>query len=362
MNANPVRFGLGDLFEKHDIDGLWITNLSTIRHLSGFSGSTAHLVASPSVDSDLLVVDSRYTLQAAQECPGHEVITVMKRLLGFFEIIRERGYKKLGIEGNSMTVAEFQLAKEHLPDCELVVVTENLACLRICKTEEELTILRAGIDVADQAMNALLPMIKPGATEKFLAWELEKAMRERGASGVSFPAIVAGGPRSAVVHAQPTDRALERGDLVLIDQGLMYQGYATDRTDTFVLGEPDDKQREIYQVVQDAHDFAIEAVRPGITTGEVDAVARDHIKDKGYGEYFGHSLGHGVGMEVHEMPTVAPEDKGILEPGMIITIEPGIYLEDWGGVRVEDMVLVTDSGCEVLTHARPHGIQSLPLD
>jgi Xaa-Pro aminopeptidase len=218
------------------------------------------------------------------------------------------------------------------------------------KDAHELTLLRKAIDISSNAFSRVTEMLKEGVVEREVALEMESLMKRDGADGIGFDIIIASGKRSALPHGKASGKRIEKGDLILIDFGSGFQGYHSDQTRTVVCGTPSPEQQKIYRIVMEAHDQAIEKVRPGIPIGEVDKAARDTIRNQGYGEYFGHGTGHGIGLAVHEDPTVNSENKGLLQEGMVFTIEPGIYLPDWGGVRIEDMVLVTAHGVEVLTY------------
>ena len=226
--------------------------------------------------------------------------------------------------------------------------------LRAVKDEGERDAIRKAAAIADRAFERILEELRPGRTEREIALRLEFMMREMGADGASFDIIVASGPRSALPHGVASDRVLEKGDLVTLDFGASYRGYCSDITRTVVLGEPNDAQRRIYETVREAQQAAVDAIRPGMTGKEADRVARDRIKASGYEKYFGHGTGHGLGMEVHEAPRLSPRGEEILEPGMVVTVEPGIYLPEFGGVRIEDDVIVTEDGREVLTQSPKH--------
>jgi Xaa-Pro aminopeptidase len=226
----------------------------------------------------------------------------------------------------------------------------DLKNLRAVKDPPELTLLRRAIDISSNAFSKATEMLKEGVVEREVALEMESLMKRSGAEAIGFDIIIASGKRSALPHGKASDKRIEKGDFILIDFGSGFQGYHSDQTRTVVCGSPSPEQRKIYQIVKEAHDKAIEKVQPGTPIGEVDGAARDHIRNQGYGEYFGHGTGHGIGLAVHEDPAVNGENKGLLQEGMVLTIEPGIYLPDWGGVRIEDMVLVTHHGVEVMTY------------
>jgi Xaa-Pro aminopeptidase len=239
---------------------------------------------------------------------------------------------------------------EKLSGGELIPMDERVRNIRAVKDGEEIERIKRTIDIASESLRENIWRLKPGAQEKEIAVELEFSMRRKGAEGISFDTIVASGDRSALPHGKPSERRLEKGDFVIIDFGVRYQGYHSDETCTFVCGKPNRRQKQVYQIVKDAHDKTIASVRPGEKAQELDAIARGWIADAGYGAYFGHGTGHGVGLAVHEDPVIGPESKDVVEEGMIFTVEPGIYVPGWGGVRIEDMVLVTGNGCEVLTY------------
>jgi len=358
IKLNP--FDSDYIFDTAQVEAFWTNNLPAIRHQVGFTGSAGHLLLRSGATTHLFV-DGRYTLQAASEAPDVERSTIT---MGFFEdvaaYLQEHAIKRVAFDANSFTYREWQKANEACgDDIELVPFTENLMAMRMVKSEEEIAIMKEAIEIADVSLQETLRIfMRPNVTEKEFAWALEKAMRDRGAEKLSFDTIVAGGENAAIIHATPTDRIFNDGEVVLIDYGMVYKGYCTDRTDTVVLGTPSDEMDKIYNIVEEAHDAAIAAIKPGMTTPQLDAIARKVIDDAGYGEYFSHSLGHGVGLEIHEYPVLSPRAETVLEPGMIVTVEPGIYLEGKGGVRIEDMVLVTEDGFEQLTPLREKGIRS----
>ena len=256
---------------------------------------------------------------------------------------------RVGIESEQMSVAFFNSLAGCLHDCELVPVGRELDDLRLVKDAEELSILGRSAEIASSSFLAILDKITPGAIERDIALALEFTMKGAGADEKSFDFIVASGLRGALPHGKASGKTIDKGDLVTIDFGVLYQGYHSDETVTLAVGKPDARQKKIYGIVKDAHDRAIAAVRPGVTLKELDVMARGHIEAKGYGSYFGHGLGHGVGLEVHEKPVVSYKSDGVVEEGMVFTIEPGIYIPGWGGVRIEDTVVVTHDGCSLLT-------------
>lgn len=331
---------------------------SNRRYVSGFSGSYGWLVVTDK--QAFILTDSRYRLQSAQEAPGltlREIVSPGKAMPVLVkEIAAELGLSVLGFEAAHMSVAEHSRVAAALGSGVEMVPTESLVeGLREIKDAAELAALRKAIAITDEVIEAVTPQLRPDHTELEAAWMIEKAMRERGASAPSFSIIVAAGPNAAQPHHHPGDERLGEGRSIVIDMGALVDGYHADLTRTIVLGTPDQRFWDIYDIVLAAEQKAIAGVRPGIRAHEVDALARDHIAAAGYGDCFGHGLGHGVGLDIHEGPSirwVLPGDTSApLQPGMVTTIEPGIYIADWGGVRIEDVVLVTEDGSETLSKA-----------
>jgi Xaa-Pro aminopeptidase len=267
------------------------------------------------------------------------------------------GVQRLGFEGHDLTVATHTALAKVIEDSngsgghELVPVDGVVEKLRAFKDPEELSLLTRAVEIADQALDRVAPTIAPGVLEKDVAWELEKSMREAGAEAISFDIIVGAGPNGALPHHRAGETVIADGAPVVIDMGATYEGYCSDLTRTVFVGEPDDKFREVYGTVLKAQLEAEERVRPGMTGAETDAISREIISDAGYGDNFGHSLGHGVGLAVHESPGVGPRSEDPLENGMVFTLEPGIYLSGWGGVRIEDMVVLENGRARVLSRA-----------
>jgi len=332
------NFAARQCLERVGCDLLLVTNLSNIRYLTGFTGSEALLVLSP--NDGWFLTDSRYTSQAADEVSGANVVEFSNKLESLVTLLKESGAAKVAFEAGSMSVATWQELCGKLPGAEFVPTDVEFGALRTVKDAGELAILEAVAGMASRALLKILDRVRPGARECDVAWALEVAMREEGAEGKSFDFIVASGERGALPHGRASEKELRAGELVTIDYGAICRGYCSDETVTVCLGEPDDKQREVYETVLAAQTLAIDAARPGMALKELDSVARTHIVKKGYGHYFGHGLGHGVGIDIHEHPTVSPRSSTLLEEGMVFTVEPGIYIPDWGGVRIEDTVVL----------------------
>ncbi|MDI6772886.1 MAG: Xaa-Pro peptidase family protein [bacterium] len=343
--------------EAAGLPAMLVTEKVNRSYLSGFAGSLGWAVITP--DQQILVVDDRYTEQARAQAVGWDVRRV--EFQAFFdgtaivEAVRGLGLTRLGFEADKVTVAQHAAMARSVSGIELVPGQGQVETIRRIKEPEEIALVERACGIAERAIDQALPLLRPGTTEAALAWALERTCREAGAQGMAF-CLVGSGPRSSLPHSAPTDRALADGDLVLLDIGPMLGGYYADITRMFVVGVPQPWQREIHALARAAQQKALDACRPGMTAGELDTVAREHITQAGYGDRFLHLLGHGVGLQGSgEGPII---DRGIpdmLEAGMIITIEPGIYLEGRGGVRVEETVVITHDGCRSLTRY-PHDL------
>ncbi len=340
--------GCHDIMEEKQLDALLITSSSNRFYLSGFTGTAGNLLITSAGDN-YLITDFRYTEQAEDQVEDFEVVEITRnRQKKLAEFIAEKDISSLGFEDDDVSYKKYRRLDELCDGIALVPLGGDVSDLRLTKTESEIEKIVDAIRIAESAFQELLNYIEPGIKEKDIAAELEYLLRQRGGEGPSFDFIVASGRRSALPHGVASDKELEKGDFVTIDFGTFYQGYCSDLTRTLILGEPDEKQREIYELVLEAHKRAINMIEPGMTGREADATARDLIEERGYGEYFGHGLGHGLGVEVHEGPRVSRESDDELRPGMVFTDEPGIYIPDFGGVRIEDDLLLTEDGCEVL--------------
>lgn len=346
MLINRISAARGCL-ERVGADLLLVSNLSNIRYLTGFTGSEALLVLSPT--DGWLLTDSRYTSQANAEVTGAHVVEFSSRMESLARSLQESGAAKVAFEAGYTSVAVYQELCKKVPDIEFVPADAELSAIRTVKDAGELEILERVAGMASQALLEIVGDVRPGALESDIAWALEVAMRKAGAEGKSFDFIVASGERGALPHGKASDKRLAAGELVTIDYGALFRGYCSDETVTLCLGEPDSRQREVYETVREAQEIAIEAARPGMSFKELDAKARDHIAAKGYGQYFGHGLGHGIGLDVHEHPTVSPRSTAQIEEGMVFTVEPGIYIPGWGGVRIEDSVVMERNGCRRIT-------------
>ena len=343
---------------EQQVTALLVGSAANRRYLSGFNGSYGWLLITP--DSALLFTDVRYTIQAARQAPNFTLRQVsnpdrpLPTLLA--ESAAELGLSAISCEAAHLSLAAYQQLRQGLGEGVELKPSEGLVeTLRETKDASEIASLRHAIALTDRALAAVIEQLTPQTTEREVAWMLEVAMRTAGAEAVSFPIIVAAGPNSALPHAQPGDAAIGQGRPIVIDMGARVDGYHGDLTRTILLGEPDARFWEIYHIVLSAQRRAIRGIGPGMPVHEADALARDLITEAGYGAHFGHGLGHGVGLEIHEGPglrrAAAGSSSTLLRPGMVVSVEPGIYLEGWGGVRIEDLVLITEQGCEVLSQA-----------
>ena len=355
MNYKLRQQKLHSQLAESRLGTLLITSLPNIRYLCGFTGSAAVLLVCR--NQSFFFTDGRYTAQARAEVHASRVIIGRKAaLLGAAEWLRANpkrvglDRKALGIEAEHLTVAERQRLKELLPSkVKLRSVSQFVEKARMLKDADEIIRLRAAVLQGSKLFDVVLKAIRPGVRETEVAAELEYAARKAGAEGMSFETIIASGPRSALPHGRASSARIPARGFVVCDFGVILAGYCSDMTRTVHVGRPSAEARGIYDAVREAQQAAIAAVKPGVSLGEVDRAARNVLKRDGLGRYFTHSTGHGVGLEIHEAPRVANGQKEVLRPGMVITIEPGAYLPARGGVRIEDMVVVTANGCEVLT-------------
>jgi Xaa-Pro aminopeptidase len=332
------------------VDGLLVTNLTNVRYLTGFSGTNGAVLVSGGEAT--FFTDPRYEARAGDLVQGADVVVYPARLTDVLpQHLTALGISKLGIEGETMTLAEREDLTSKLPGIELVTTKGVVETLRRTKDDDEIALIRAAVALADDAFAHILERLVPGVAERDIALEIELHMRRAGADNVAFPPIVGSGPLSAHIHHTAGERLIEKGDVVLIDLGCTLQGYCSDLTRTVVLGAARDEDLALYDLVARAQLAGIEAVAPGRHGAEVDGAARDVIAAAGHADRFGHGLGHGVGLDIHEAPRLHRISEDTLAPGDVVTVEPGVYLPGHGGVRIEDCVLVTDSGAEVLGSA-----------
>ncbi len=367
MTASPGRTAIriGDHLERvrrylapSGVDGLLLVRTENRRYATGFTGSAG--LALVTAHEAMLAVDFRYYEQAALQAPACEILRGgADPSAALAEAVRARTIRRIGFESEFVPYAQAERLRERLAPAELVPLPD-VDRLRWVKDDAEIAALSRAAEISDAAFAHLATLLRPAITEWEAALELEIAIRRAGAERISFDTVLASGPRSALPHGRATDRVMAAGEFVTVDFGAVYEGYAADCTRTVVLGEPDARQRHIYEVVLEAQQTALAAIRPGVSGRDVDAAGRSVIAAAGFADAFGHALGHGIGLDVHEGPPLSPRTEAVLEPGMVVTVEPGIYLPGWGGVRIEDDVVVTADGCQILTHA-PKGLPALPL-
>jgi len=333
--------------EPLNVEALLVLGRVNIRYLSGFTGSDGAFILSD-CDSSLFC-DSRYTLQASSETSLCMVVEYKIKLEGIAAAIAGKGWRRVAFDAEQVSVSFFNSLSEALPEVEFIPLSDQLDQIRTVKSREEVAHIAVSAEIASSALEELLQFVKPGVSEKELAFKLEMLMKEMGADEKAFDFIVASGERGALPHGRPTERLLKPGEMVTIDFGVRCNGYHSDETVTLSVGKPESRLLKAYGVVKKAHDLAVSAVRPGIDCRSLDAIARDYIKSCGFGDFFGHGLGHGVGLEIHEKPTISSRSSQVVEEGMVFTVEPGIYIPDLGGIRIEDLVEVTCEGCRVLS-------------
>lgn len=338
-----------------NLDAFLVSKPPNARYLTGFNGDDSYVLVT--AVGMWLLTDARFTLQAQRETRGVTVVQNDPRVRGnIAQQIKDLAIRRLGFEAQHLVVSLYDDLHEDLPAVELVATRGLVEAQRAAKDPAELATLRHAIAISDQAFNEVSAAIRPGMTERQVAVMIEARMIELGAEGPAFPTIVAAGPNGAMAHAVASDRPIRLGEPIVIDMGARYGGYHSDMTRTLVLGEADDRFREIYDQVLRAHLAAEAGAKAGLSGKTIDALARDSIAAAGHGDHFGHGTGHGIGLEVHEPPSVSlRSDDTPLAAGNVISIEPGIYLPDWGGVRIEDLILLGPDGAEVLTQATKQG-------
>ena len=348
MNRDDIT----QVIRNAGVDALFIHDPYNMRYLSGFRGGEGMLYISEK--QSVLITDSRYTEAAGKESSftvieenaGHRREAILQ------ECLAADGAKSVGYEDRVLRVSEFAELQEKLPEVGAwLPLGGQIVELRRIKSREELDLLARAEAIGDLAFADMLGYLKAGMTELEAAAFLEYRMKMHGAQGLSFDTIMASGPNSSMPHAVPGGRVIREGDFVTMDFGCLFEGYCSDMTRTVVIGHADERQKEIYEVVRKAQTAGVEQIRAGMTGKEADAIARKVISEAGYGDRFGHSLGHSVGLQIHEAPNLSPRDLTILQSGMVVTIEPGIYIPDFGGVRIEDMVVVEEDGVRNLAHS-----------
>ncbi len=345
-----------------DVDAVYISSATNCAWLSGFTGSNGQLLISSKYA--LLSTDFRYWIQAAQQAPAYTLFKSKRTPENTAELFTSIKAQKVGIEAKHLTVeaANELRSNEALSEITWVELSQTVEQLRAVKNDEEIKAIQAAAAITDYTMAQVPKLARPGITEKELAWELEKVMRGAGAESTAFPIIVAAGPNSALPHHHPGDRILTAGDVLVVDMGAQLNGYKSDLTRSFYLGqEPPEQFWHVYNAVQGGQTAVFQNARTGMNAAEVDALAREFIASAGYGEAFGHGLGHGVGLDIHEEPFLSSKGHdSILLPFMTTTVEPGIYLPGWGGIRIEDLAVFTEEGLAPISHCPKEPLIPLP--
>jgi Xaa-Pro aminopeptidase len=343
MRLEKLREALG----RDGVDAILVSQPENRRYLSGFTGSAGWLLISAS--RAVLVTDFRYFEQVGREAPDFELVKIQDRFVDLLPgLVTDLGVKKLGFESQHVTVDQLETWVQAVQGIEWQPLKETVEAIRAIKDEGEIEALTRSARLTDAAFDHLLGVIRPGMTERQAAWEIESFMRTHGASKVAFDLIVGSGPNGALPHAHAGDRVIREGDPIVFDIGCVVDGYCSDMTRTICLGQPEEKYLAVWDVVLKAQETAEAGIRAGITGAEADALARQVIEDAGYGRYFGHGLGHGVGLVVHELPRASRLWPHPLEASMSLTVEPGIYLPGEFGVRIEDLVIIREEGIDIL--------------
>jgi Xaa-Pro aminopeptidase len=330
-------------------DALIVTDIFNIRYLTGFTGSSACVVITP--DNAYFLTDSSYETQAISELPGNFKLRIYggNWIDGVVELFKRLKPALAGFESNRLSYDSLAKLRKAVKGRRFTPSLDVVRELRKVKDKAEIDYIRRSIVALESGFKEVKRRLRPGVIEKDVAFYAELAMRKNGAERLAFDSIVASGPRAALPHGKASDKAVKKGEFVVVDMGARLDGYNSDETRTYLTGKPVALHKKIYATVLEAQLMAIDSIRPGAKAVDVDNAARGVIKKAGYGKYFGHALGHGVGLEVHEGPALSPVSKDVLCEGMVVTVEPGIYVPDWGGVRIEDMALVTRTGCEIIT-------------
>lgn len=339
-----------EILEIKKLDAVLISNKYNIRYISGFSGGTGYLYISRK--KNLILTDFRYTIQAQGESDGFDVLEIKESYSKeIAKLAKEDSLKQIGLEGNNIFFEDYIKLRDELKGIKLTSIGDSLSEIRSIKTVEELEYIKKAESIGDIAFQKILNWMKPGMTELEVAAYIEYIMKSNGAEALSFDTIVASGIHSSMPHAVPTHKRLEQGDFVTMDFGCVYKGYCSDMTRTIVIGKASEKQKEIYEIVLEAQLRVLDFIKAGYQGKEIDKVARDFIYQAGYEGCFGHGLGHSVGLFIHEEPSLSIREERIIQENVVETIEPGIYIKGFGGVRIEDLVVVTKNGCENYTNS-----------
>ena len=355
MNTSKRLEKLRQKLSCEDVDAIFVSHPENWRYLSGFDGSSGFLLITQK--EAVLATDFRYIEQSRQQAPDCRIFQIQGNLLNWFpELLAGLSIKRLGLESENISLTTYQqickVLKKLQPEIEPVPIAGLVESLRAVKESEELELISRAAAIADNALEYIAGVIHTGMTEAEAAWELEKRLRENGSQPLPFEVIVASGPNSSLPHAKPSQRSLQEGEPIIIDIGARVEGYCSDITRTICLGRASEEFQKIYGSVLDAQKAAVAIIKKGTTGDQADSAARKAIEQAGHGEAFGHALGHGVGLAAHEAPRLGPGSTDVLSSSMVFTIEPGIYLPGWGGVRIEDLVLLGKEKVQIISKAR----------
>lgn len=339
---------LRESFESLGIDAVLVSNPYNLRYLTDFTGTYGWAVIGK--EKCVFITDFRYDEQARRQCKGYDIVIVQEKGIyeTIFNVLQGLGVSNLGFEEDHITYRQYENYNNAFKNVNLFPIKNTIQKLRTIKDEEEISKIQRAAQIADSAFSHILEIIKPGVSELDIALELEFYMRKNGASSLSFDTIVASGQRSSMPHGVASNKIIRYGDAVTIDFGCIFEGYCSDMTRTIFVGKIDEKLKDIYEIVLQAQLAALDILKPRVVCKDIDRIARGIISEKGFGNNFGHGLGHSVGLEIHEEPRLSTKDETILQPGMVLTVEPGIYVEGIGGVRIEDMVVITQEGFQNL--------------
>jgi Xaa-Pro aminopeptidase len=332
--------------KKEGIEAFLFTSPENIRYISGFTGGEGMVFLTP--HKRVLFVDSRYVLQAKKEAKRFTVKEYIERWEDVVSLIKNEGCRNLGFESYHLTHESYVELKRQLK-VPLIQGPRSIKNIRSVKEQKEISLIRKAAEIAEQGFKEIIPQIANTPKEKDIALRLECSIKELGSEKTPFEIIVVSGKRGAHPHGTPGKKEIRKGEFVTIDFGAVYRGYCSDETCTLIVGRPTLQQKKVYELVKEAHDQAISVVTPGVKFTTIDSVARRVLENAGLGKYFRHGTGHGVGLAVHEAPSISPKGEGVVKEGMVFTIEPGVYIPNWGGVRIEDMVEVTRHGCQLIT-------------
>lgn len=348
MSVNRIE-KIKDILTELDLDAFYITHIPNIRYISGFSGSSAFVIITK--NKNYFFTDFRYNEQSKEQVKGFEIIVNFSPIEKIKEIFASEGFKKVGFESTHLTVHQLDTLKEFFPSVSFISVNERIEKLTMIKTPDEIAKIKKACEITDKVFGKLLEIIKPGMKENDVSAEISYWHKKYGAEKDSFDPIVASGWRGALPHGMASDKVIEKGDMVTLDFGCIYEGFCSDMTRTIAVGNPADEMKKIYDIVLQSQMLAIGSAKEGVTTKELDKIARDYINREGYEGKFGHGLGHGLGIEVHEMPSVSQRMDVAIPANVVVTIEPGIYIEGMGGVRIEDDIMLRASGCDILNYS-----------